>query len=354
MKEFRKFDNDNNFPPSDMAPRRAIIGLKYEGFEERALQVLGGDAIQRALRELERSGVYIADVVVDKFPGRIIANSWGKIFVSGALGSPLANAISKKPQTVGVGEDFNGQLLVSAAMSGVVGFYAPCNESDRRGGRISFLGHDLEDIRHFWLKSFPKKDKSREIYDADDDFDGHLPISEIVPRVYLAKGSFWDIAHFDARTNYALAIREFEKEEIDVVPIEGIINTLCREAAGLIAPNSLTPESIIEFNRIQAAYRLPIKDGIFLLPTSGMAAPLISAWPLSPGRYDPDPFETIMPVVLSNSVAITVPNGYSAEGLPMGLILAGPVELSARLFALAQWFQRKSAWATGCAERTSL
>lgn len=351
MEEFEAFDVENIFTPSNMVPSRALICLRYEGISGQARQILDDSILLQALRQLENNAAHIAEVVVDRFPGRLIPNSWGSDFVSGALGSPLAHAISTRPQTVGIGEDLNGQLLVSAAMSGVLAFCAPQDEISRGRGRISILGHDVHDIRHSWLKSLSQEDKNWKAYDADDDFDVRSPIAEIVPRVHLAKGRFWDTVHFDARTNYALAIREFEKAEIDVIPVEGIINEICREAANAVASSPSTV-SLDALSDLQAAYRLPVTDEIFLLPTSGMAAPLISDWPPLPGRYDPDPFETIMPVVLSNSVAITVPNGFSAEGLPMGLTLAGPAKLSARLLALAQWFQHASPHPTVSVEQT--
>lgn len=338
-------DEDLSVPP-DLIPSRAIIYLRYERGNERTLQIADDAIVSQAIRQLENNAAHIADVVMETAAGRKLPNAWGADFVAGSLGSPLAHAISTRPETVGLGEDINGQLLVAASMSGVIGFYSPRSAGSMARGRLSFLGHDIHDIRHTWLKSLSLDDEAFQASEADDEFDQLSPITSIVPRVHLAKGRFWDTVHFDARTNYALGIREFEKAGIEVVPTENLVTEECRAAAALVSQNPLDANGQQVLQDLRGIYQLPVADGIFLLPSSGLAAPLITEWPLKPGRYDPDPFETIMPVLLSDSAAITVPNGFSAEGLPMGLTLAGPVTMLARLLMLAQWFRDATNWPT--------
>ncbi|TQX84265.1 MULTISPECIES: hypothetical protein [Rhizobium] len=346
MEDVELETDDGLSVPPELIPSKAIIYLRYERGNERTLQISDDAIVGQALRQLENNAAHIADVVTESAAGRKIPNAWGEEFVAGPLGSPLAHAISTRPETIGLGQDINGQLLVAASMSGVIGFYGPRNSGSIARGRLIFLGHDVRDIRHSWLKSLSLDDEALQAFEADDEFDQQSAIASIVPRVHLAKGRFWDTAHFDARTNYALAIREFEKVGIEVVPTENLITEECRAAATLIARNPLDTAGQQKLQDLRGTYRLPVSEGIFLLPTSGLAAPLITEWPLKPGRYDPDPFETIMPVLLSNSAAITVPNGFSAEGLPMGLTLAGPLTMLARLLMLAQWFQAATNWPT--------
>ena len=346
MEEIEAAVSDEVSPPYGLMPSRAIIYLRYEAGRERTLGAYDEAILLQALRQLENNAAHIADVVIETPTGRTLPNAWGEDFISGPLGSPLANAISKRSEAVGLGEDINGQLLVAASMSGVIGFTGPRATNTVGRGRLSFLGHDVRDIRHSWIKSLSLEDEALKLYEADDDFECEAAIASIVSHVHLAKGRFWDTVHFDARTNYALAIREFQKAGIEVIPTENVITEECRRAASVVAHNPLDASAQEQLQDLRVSYRLPVTDGIILLPTSGLAAPRIADWPLSPGRYDPDPFETIMPVVLSDSVAITVPNGFSQEGLPMGLTLAGPIALAARLLALAQWFRKAAACPT--------
>ncbi|QWW71078.1 amidase [Rhizobium sp. WYJ-E13] len=340
-----RLDGSLSVPPN-LISSKAIIYLRYQQEIEGTLPVADDGIVIQALRQLENNAAHIADVVTETAEGRKIPNAWGADFIAGPLGSPLAHAISTRPETVGLGEDVNGQLLVAASMSGVIGFYAPRIGESMARGRLSFLGHDVHDVRHAWIKSLSADDESLRLYDADDGFDRQSSIAMIVPRVHLAKGRFWDTVHFDARTNYALAIREFEKAGIEVIPTENLITEECRIAAALVSENPLNAEGQQKLQDLRSSYQLPVTDDIFLLPTSGLAAPLMAEWPLTPGRYDPDPFETVMPVFLSDRAAITVPNGFSVEGLPMGLTLAGPVTMLARLLMLAQWFCKATNWPT--------
>ena len=346
MEEVEFSAKDDLSVPPDLIPSRAIIYLRYENGNGQASQIADDEIVSQALRQLENNAAHIADVIMETPSGRKLPNAWGENFIAGPLGSPLAHAISTRPETIGLGEDINGQLLVAASMSGVVGFYGPRNVGSMARGRLVILGHDVHDIRHSWLKSLSIDDKALNAYEADDGFDRLSPISSITPRVHLAKGRFWDMVHFDARTNYALAMREFEKAGIEIVPVEGFITDECRTAASLVSQNPLGIEGQQKLQDLRGTYQLPVTDGIFLLPTSGMAAPLIADWPLTPGRFDPDPFETIMPVLLSDVAAITVPNGFSVKGLPMGLTLAGPMTMLARLLMLAQWFRMVTNWPT--------
>lgn len=330
------------FVPASLIPSRAIIYLRYEKSPDRTLETPDDEIVYQALRQLENNAAHIADVVTESPTGRVVANAWNAAHIAGPLGSPLAHVVSTRPEVVGLGEDKNGQLLVAASMSGVIGFYAP--RASATAGRLSFLGHDIKDVRHSWIKSLTADNEALKLYEADDDFDPASSISAIVPQVHLAKGRFWDTVHFDARTNYALAMREFEKAGIEVIPTDDVVTEECRKAALLVPEHLHDVAAQQQFQELRATYRLPVSSGIVLLPTCGLAAPEIASWPLSIGRYDPDPFEMIMPIVLSDSAAVTVPNGYSAEGLPMGLTIAGPVHLTARILALADWFRSAAPW----------
>ncbi|MFT4182075.1 MAG: hypothetical protein QM636_09160 [Rhizobium sp.] len=346
MDEFETESEHETWVPPHLIPSRAIIYLRYEKSPEKSFETSDDEILYQALRQLENNAAHIAGTVTESADGTVLPNAWNPSCIAGPLGSPLAHAISTRPEVVGLGEDRNGQLLVAASMSGVIGFYAPRSSETVGRGRLCFLGHDVRDVRHSWMKSLEIGDEILELYEADDDFDLRAAIADIVPRAHLVKGRFWDTVHFDARTNYALAIREFEKAGIEIIPTEDVITDECREAALLAAQTRPDGAAQQKFQEIRASYRMPVDDGIILLPTSGLPAPAIRDWPLSVGRYDPDPFETIMPVVLGNYAMVTVPNGHSAEGLPMGLTIAAPVHLTARLLALAEWFCRTTRWPT--------
>lgn len=343
MVDLKTTAHDQSFIPNDPAASRPIIYLRYERNPDSVSETPDSAIVSQALRQLENNAVHIAEVVTESLTGRIVPNAWNADCIAGPLGSPLAHAISTRPAIVGLGEDKNGQLLVAASMSGVVGFYAPRASATAGHGRLLFLGHTVNDVRQVWIKSLKSDDALSKLYRADADFEPNPEISSIVPQVHLPKGRFWDVVHFDARTNFALAMREFEKVGIEVVPNEAVITDECRKAALLVPQH---PFDDAAFQELRDIYQSPAPDGIVLLPSCAMPAPAIADWPLSPGRYDPEPFEMIMPVVLTDSVAITVPNGYSAEGLPMGLTLAAPAHLTARLLALAEWFCGATPWPT--------
>lgn len=261
---------------------------------------------------------------------------WSEKELLGCVGPSFAEAVPRCPGSVGFGADVFCQLLVTAAMSGLVGLSAVTDANEVTTKRVGIVGHDIEKIQIFYNNNFDKSENKET--GSLEFFDGG--IAKVVPEVIVARGRFWDSVHFDVRTNFALMLRKFEAEGIKIRPLDGIITDKCRIASRILLENFRSKCDVARLKALMEGYMLPIEGGIFLLPTSGMSASLASHWSVKPGRYDPDPFETIMPVLFSSCVAVTLPSGVSAEGLPTGLTMAGSSEELDRLFLLARWYQK--------------
>lgn len=342
--DFSVTSRENSLPSFDLIPSRAIIWLRYKPAQKHSLEQPDDTSLQAALRQLERNAAHIADVVEETLDGRLIANAWNQDHIAGPVGAPLAHAISTRAETIGLGEDRKGQLAVAGAMSGVIALLAP--RTTPMLGRLTFLGHDIADVQHAWTKSLARDSAMFQLFQAADDFDPHADIAHLMPAVRMAKGRFWDTVHFDARTNFVLAVREFERAGIQVIPTEGVVTPHCRTASSLVRDLLSLPAAQSQFQILQGAYQSPCLNEVLVLPTSSLPAPQMSGWSTIPGRFDPDPLELVMVPILSESFAVSVPSGFSADGLPTGIMFVGPTERAAHVLALANWYCQKTRWPT--------
>ena len=117
---------------------------------------------------------------------------------------------------------------------------------------------------------------------------------------------------------------------------------------------TLTAASVYEASLIRSAYyahmaRLFRTYDALALPTAQVwPFPVEWRWPKAIGDRKMDTYhrwmEVVIPVSLIGLPALSVPVGFGANGLPMGMQLAGPVGADAKVLALGQAWHEATDW----------
>ncbi len=116
----------------------------------------------------------------------------------------------------------------------------------------------------------------------------------------------------------------------------------------------LSAEAVYEASVIRSRYyahmaRLFTRFDAVVLPTAQVwPFPVEWRWPQSINGRAMDSYhrwmEVVIPVSLIGLPALSVPVGFGAQGLPMGMQIAGPVGADARVLALGQAYHRATDW----------
>lgn len=116
----------------------------------------------------------------------------------------------------------------------------------------------------------------------------------------------------------------------------------------------LTAEAVYEASVIRSrwyahAARLFARFDVLVLPTAQVwPFPVEWRWPETIAGRAMDTYhrwmEVVIPVSLIGLPALSVPVGFGAQGLPMGMQIAGPVGADASVLAVGQAWHRASGW----------
>jgi amidase len=116
----------------------------------------------------------------------------------------------------------------------------------------------------------------------------------------------------------------------------------------------LSAEAVYEASVIRSrwyahAARLFTRFDVVVLPTAQVwPFPVEWRWPQSINGKPMDTYhrwmEVVIPISLIGLPALSVPVGFGAQGLPMGMQIAGPVGADARVLAVGQAWHRATGW----------
>ncbi|MFC3179693.1 amidase [Cypionkella sinensis] len=117
---------------------------------------------------------------------------------------------------------------------------------------------------------------------------------------------------------------------------------------------NLTAQAVYEASTIRSRYyahmaRLFTKYDAVVLPTAQVwPFPVEWRWPQTINGTAMDTYhrwmEVVIPVSLIGLPALNVPVGFGANGLPMGMQIAGPVGADAQILAIGQAYHRATDW----------
>jgi amidase len=302
-----------------------------------------------------------------RHPGPTV-NPWNPAYTPGGSSSGSAAAVGAGIVPLAFGTQTMGSIIRPAAYCGVVGYKPSFGAVPREG--VHPLAGSLDHVG-FFTRSAADAAAAHCLYIARDE----APVlSEAAwaryfpavrpPRLAVIRTAYWERASPAQRENFEAALgrfaaagaelKDFELPEDTALTVNSANLMLDYEAARIYAP-------LVERHPDKTSDRLKqlVADGLALSDESYQAA-LARQARLRAGLGDwIAPYDAIVtlpatgqaprgldetgdasfcaPWTLAGVPAITIPSGWTSDGLPLGLQIAGPFGADRQILAVAAW-----------------
>jgi aspartyl-tRNA(Asn)/glutamyl-tRNA(Gln) amidotransferase subunit A len=313
-------------------------------------------------------------------------NPWNKDYVPGGSSSGSAASVAANFCTFSTGTDTGGSIRQPANFCGTVGFKPTYGVVSRYG--VIAMASSLDSIGHF-TRSVDEAKRIFEVVKGPDGFDSNVKKSKFIkkdkdikigiPKEYFIKG-----IKSDVKENVKKAIKVFEKMGIKTQEVSLPHTKYAISIYYIIQPaevsSNLGRYDGIRFADDRSAFSSEAKRRIMLgtyvlsegyydayyLKAMKVRSKIIEDFnqvfkkvdalitPVSPtkafklGEKTKDPLQMYLADVLTVSAnlagipAISIPYGFSSNGLPLGFQLMGPRLSENILFKLGRQFEEKT------------
>jgi aspartyl-tRNA(Asn)/glutamyl-tRNA(Gln) amidotransferase subunit A len=314
-------------------------------------------------------------------------NPWDPSRIPGGSSSGSAIAVATGMAVAALGTDTGGSIRVPAALCGVVGLKPTFGRVSTRG--VFPLSWNLD---HAGPLASCVKDAARMLqvlagYDPLDPVSVRMPADDYVRglsrdprelRIALGVGAWAETADSEVQNAVREAVRVFEslgclvrEVNVDWLREAGPANRLITQADGAVVHRDRLREHPEMFGddvrrRLQAGAATPLAEyvlarrlqaevrrtcdelfdscEVLLLPTTPLAAPPIDGYDgvAQAGRLTP----FTAPFNLAGLPALSLPCGFTREGLPIGLQIVSGAWREAAVLNAAQAFELATDWHT--------
>jgi Asp-tRNA(Asn)/Glu-tRNA(Gln) amidotransferase A subunit family amidase len=332
--------------------------------------------IVRQVREL--GGIVFGKTVTTEFawrhPGPTV-NPWNPAHTPGGSSSGSAAAVAAGIVPLAFGSQTLGSIVRPAAFNGVVGFKASFGAVAREGvhplagslDHIGFIARKVADVAAAYTLFAERQTAplaSREAWDS------YFQKAR-APRLAVVRTGIWDRADAEQQRNFAAALTALQKAGAECVDmdlpadaellIESTLQIVRYEAAriygGLVAEHpdlssDALKQLVAEGKEVpDAAYQAALAlqqrlrqeladwigqcDAVVTIPATGEA----------PRGHDyTGDAAFCVPWTFMGVPAITIPSGWSANGLPLGLQFVTPFGRDKAALQIAAWAEEVIAW----------
>lgn len=259
--------------------------------------------------------------------------------------------LNQEQNAVCLEEHLYGRKIVNAALMGLPAFSPiTCTdeEFDVARARVCILAHRVDSISSTWYRAFTYKQPDENNAPPD------LPAawSELateIPFLGIARGKFWEKVHIDVRNSFVAATRVLKSKGLEIHAADHVISDLTQKAASLINNEKQSSEILASLTSLSYKYRETLshyKDFIILLPAFPTPRAALSKHSANSTNRELGLYELIIPSLLANLGAMTIPCGFSSSGLPISLQLIASKNQVPNALRLATLSTEHANWPT--------